>query len=140
MSPISVTRTDAGDGSYGRPFIGPIDHTVQIDVKIKTLTDDEIDRYGYIKPGVPINKDGILVASGAVLGVTIEPIKVAASNSAEDIAAAPSCQLGIAVIGQVSQAIIEDNLGRALTSAEKAGFLTAGCLVGLILTTMGTES
>jgi sugar/nucleoside kinase (ribokinase family) len=85
---------------------------------------------------VPLKKNGVLVdgAGQAIFGVVPEPIKVANSNSAGDLAAASAAfQLAIGTIGQVNRAIIEDNLGRALSADELSAFLAADCRVILLL-------
>jgi hypothetical protein len=75
----------------------------------------------------------VLVTSAAVFGMVIEAIKVADGNAAGDLAAASSAfELGVATIAQCSQDVIEDNLGRALTAAELAGFLEPGCMLKLL--------
>lgn len=126
--------TTAGQG-YGRVFRGVLEHTHQIPVNITALTSAEVDADGYIKPGVPLQKTGALITGAAqiVFGVVPEPIKVANSNSAPDLAAASNAfQLAVGDIGQVNRAIIEDNLGRVLTANEIAGFDLAGCMVKLL--------
>jgi hypothetical protein len=111
-----------------------VNHTAHVKVDVSALTTAEVDTYGYIKPGVPLLQTGLLVTAGYVFGVTIEPIKIAASNSSTDLGAATDCFVAVATIAQVSQDIIEDNLGRALTTAELAGFDLAGSKIALIRT------
>lgn len=133
--PMSVTQPEDSSNVYGHPFRGKVDHTDQIAVDITALTDDEVDEKGYIKPGVPLRQNGTLVGGGGqvIHGVVLEAIKVADSNSAEDLAAASDAfELAIGTIGQVSRAVIEDNLERALTANELAAFGAAGCLVKLL--------
>jgi hypothetical protein len=133
MSPISVTNPVREGGSdYTSPFVGPVNHTAQISVDITALTDDEIDADGYLKPGVPLKADGTLVSGSGetILGVTIEPLKVAKSNSSEDIAAATSTfELAVATIGQVSKPRAEENLGRSYTSDEVDAFAASGLVL-----------
>lgn len=126
--PISY-QTRAGEGTgYGNPFVGPVNHTDAVAVDLSGLTDDEVDAHGYIKPGVPLTVDGALVAAeGAVHGVTIEAIKVAAGNASADLTGTVDIALG--TIGQVNQAVAEDNLGRAYTAAEVAGFAGSGLIL-----------
>lgn len=114
----------AGEG-YALPFIGPhTAYTAPVECDITALTDDEIDADGYIKPGVPLKKDGTLVGTGERLyGVTIEPKKVAEGNDATSLAAASATQhLVLMIIGAVNRAAAEDILGRAYTADEVAGF------------------
>lgn len=133
--PMSArVRTVAGQG-YGRPFRGPVDHTAQIAVNVTALTVAEVDADGYIKPGVVLQKNGTLITAAAQIayGVVPEPIKVANSNSAPDLAAASAAfQLAVGVIGMVNRAIMEDNLGRVLTANEIAGFDLAGSTLKLL--------
>jgi hypothetical protein len=114
--------------------VGPVNHTSQIAVNIAALTAAEVDSKGWLKPGVPLEKDGtlILAAAGIVHGVTIEPLKVANGNAAGDLTAAGVQQIAVATICQVNRAIVEKNLGRVLTANEIAGFGLAGSLVKLL--------
>jgi hypothetical protein len=129
--PMKVTKT-AGGTNYGFPFVGPMDHPLHVKLDVSGLTTDEVDSEGYLKPGVPLTSAGILVASGAVYGVTIEAVKIADDNTA--LAGDTSDPLvAIGTIGVVNRDVVEDNLGRALTSAEIAGFSAAGSK--LVLTT-----
>jgi hypothetical protein len=134
MSPIRITSnsTMAAGATTENPWVGPIDHTVGIIVDLAALTNKEIDTYGYLKPGVPLNAAGGLVTSGAVYGVTIESIKVLADNAAGTISAAGEVEIGVGLIGTVNRDIIEDNLERALTAAELAGFAAAGSTIRLL--------
>jgi hypothetical protein len=132
--PVKITQPAAADDVYASPFRGPINHTAQIAVNITALTNAEIDAKGWVKPGLPLSAAGTLVGAAVpVFGVVIEPIKVAASNSAGDIAAASAAfQLSVAVIGAVSRPVVESNLGRVLNANEIAGFGLAGCLIKLL--------
>jgi hypothetical protein len=130
--PFRVTQ-DAGAGaSYGNPFVGPIDHTVAIDVDLTAMTTGEIDAYGYLKPGIPLLKTGAKVTAGAVFGVTVEAIKVAADNAGATIAALGTIRVAVATVGQVNQDVCEDNLERVFTAAEIAGFNLAGSKLVLL--------
>jgi hypothetical protein len=96
---MQITKTTGGY-LYPSPFRGPTDHTLQIDVDANAFSTAEVDTDGILKPGVPIASDGTLVgAAQKVYGVTI------------------------ATIGQVSQDVVEDVLGRVLTADEIAGFV-----------------
>lgn len=133
--PLSITNT-AGGASHGNPFVGPIDHTAHVFVDVSDMSDKEVDENGYLKPGVPLKQDGNLVGSGAfVFGITIEAVKVAAGNTDTILdAVTTDPMIAVATVCQVSQDIIEDTLGRALTSDELAGFDVAGSKVVLIRT------
>lgn len=134
--PITVTST-AGGTAHGNVFVGPVAHTAHIKVDVSALTSAEVDMYGYLKPGVPFLASGLLVTAGFVYGVTLEAIKVAASNSSADLAAVVTAGdpfVAVGTIGQVNQDIAEDNLGRAYTTAELAGFDLAGSKLVLLRT------
>lgn len=60
--------------------------------------------------------------SETVHGVTIAPVKVAAGNAGGDLSAATDCFAAVGTHGVVNRDVIEDVLGRSLTSAEVAGF------------------
>lgn len=113
------------------PFVGPIGHTVAVPVNLALLTDDEIDPNGYLKPGVPLTKAGILVTTGSVFGVTVDYVKVADDNASATIAALGTVDIAVATIGQVNQDVAEDILGRAYTAPEIAGM--APGLSGIVL-------
>lgn len=132
--PLSKRTLSAGSQSYAPAFQGRVDHTAQIAVNITALTNAEIDSDGYLKPGVPFAADGTTVgAAEAVFGLSIEPIKVAAGNAAGDLAAADaSFQLAVGIEGVANRHLIEDNLGRALTANELAGFALAPCKITLL--------
>ena len=119
--PITITNPVAEANGYGNPFVGPIDRTDVVKVDISGLTTSEVDEFGYLKPGVPFNKSGVLVTSGVVYGIVPEPIKIAADNESATLAAATDCFVALGILGLVNRDIIEDNLGRVLTAAEIAG-------------------
>lgn len=135
--PMSVIKTAGGTG-YGNPWIGGVNHPAQITVDISGLTTDEVDQYGYLKPGVPLTKAGILVGASPafVYGVTIEAQKIVPDNPTNTTLAAVTadCIVTINTVGHVNRDVIEDNLGRALTANEIAGFDAAGSKIALSAT------
>ena len=134
MSPLKVETTPAGT-TYGNPIRGPADYTRTVTIDPDTLSTDEIDAHGYVKPGTPLKEGGGLAdgtASEHIEGVVVEATKVADSNAAADLTAADPVDVAVLTIGQVNRAIIEDNLGRTLTGNEVAAFAAAGCLLKLI--------
>lgn len=135
MPPI-VIESRAGGATHGNPFVGGFSHPAHIKVDISTLTAFEVDANGYLKPGLPVAADGTLVgAAERVFGVTVEPVKVAADNAAGTLAAVTNDPfVTVGTIGQVSQDIMEDTLGRALTADEIAGFNLAGSHLVLLPT------
>lgn len=133
--PMRINEPADSANVYSLPFVGPINHTAQIEVDITALTNAEVDAQGYLKPGVPLRRDGTRVTAGGqfVHGVTIEPLKVADGNEAADLAAASAAQqIAVATICQVNRALAEDQLGRAYTANELAAFDAAGSRVVLL--------
>ena len=124
--PLSIKST-AGGMCHAPVNVGQILATDVVKVDLSDLSSNEIDSNGFLKPGVPFAKDGELVGSAvAVYGVTIAATKVANSNSSGDIAAAVDCFVTVMTHGVVNRDIAEDNLGRAYTANEIAGFALGG--------------
>ncbi|MCA1571306.1 MAG: hypothetical protein LC798_13500 [Chloroflexi bacterium] len=101
-----------------------------VTVDVSALTTREIDAQGYIKPGVVLKQNGTLVGVGeAAFGIVVEPKKIptADDNEAATLTAATDFRLPVAVYGIVNRAVVEDNLGGALTADELAGLKGAGC-------------
>lgn len=128
----SATLTSPGN-VYGRPFDGPTDNFAQGVIDITALTADEIDSFGYIKPGVPVRQVsagvfGLVSGAGqSIFGIVPEYLKVAAGNDSTSIAAASAAfPIGIVTICSVRRGIIEENLGRVLSADELAAFAAAG--------------
>jgi hypothetical protein len=127
--PIAITST-AGGLAHAPVFVGNIVNTDSVLVDISDLTTKEVDAAGFLKPGVPFAKDGSLVGSGvAVWGVTIESIKLPhATIPPTDVSLAAdtgTCPVAVG-FGLVNRDIAEDNLARAYTADEIAGFPLAG--------------
>jgi hypothetical protein len=124
--PISIQKTTGGL-AHAPVFVGEILATDAVKVDISALSSNEIDANGYLKPGVPFQKSGLLVAADTpVFGVTIEAIKIADGNAAGDISGAVDCFVAVGTHGVINRDIAEDVLGRAYTAAEIAGFALAG--------------
>lgn len=127
--PIGITST-AGGTVHAPVFVGQIVGTDVVVVDISDLTTKEVDADGYLKPGVPFDKSGNTVGSGvAVWGVTIEPIKIkhATIPPTDASLAADTGTYPVTVgFGLCNRDIMENNLGRALTADEIAGFDLAG--------------
>lgn len=134
--PMSSTVLREGGETYANPFVGPIDHPDHVKLDVSGLTTAEVDEYGYLKPGVPLTAAGILVAAGFVWGVTIEAVKIVAANPTNVSLAADTSDPLVAVArkGMINRDIAEDNLGRAYTAAELAGFVAAGSQFSLTTT------
>jgi hypothetical protein len=127
--PLGVSTTTGGL-AHSPVFVGEIKGTDVVKLDISDLTTKEVDPDGYIKPGVPLDKSGNTIGSGvAVWGTTIEAIKIPhATIPPTDVSLAAdtgTCFITVG-FGLVNRDIAEDNLGRALTSDEIAGFDLAG--------------
>jgi hypothetical protein len=129
--------TNSGTG-YANPFISPIGPPVQLTCDVSDLDIETVDSYGYVKPGVAFmlsgGKLGAVAANNAVYGVVCEPTKLALTtipptNSSLD--SETDQPIAVIVAGVVQRDIAEDNLGRAYTAAEIAGFALAGSLLRL---------
>ncbi|HSH45054.1 MAG TPA: hypothetical protein VK966_04320 [Longimicrobiales bacterium] len=125
------TRIESGltEGvAYASPFVGRADHTLAIRITPGDFTTDEVDAHGYLKPGVPLDRDGALVgaAPAHVFGCVAEAVKIADDNAAATLAAADAVDVAVVVLGVVNRDVLEDILGRALTADEAAGFDRAG--------------
>lgn len=136
--PIAVKVTPGGSG-YGSPMVGPVDHTVHVKLDVSVLTIDEVDADGYLKPGAVLKQDGTPVgAAEAVFGVVVEATFLALATippTNVSLAADTSDPLiAVCTHGIVNRDIAEDNLGRAYTAAEIAGFALAGSSLKLTTT------
>lgn len=121
--PLAIT-THAGANAYANPFKS-IAGTAQLKIDVSTLTTDEVDAYGYLKPGVPFYTDGDLVATGEyVYGCSINPIKLTADDNTT-LGTDPDIIITVG-FGILNRDIVIDNLGRALTADELAAFVAAG--------------
>lgn len=134
--PYEIQDVAATEPRYQEPFIGDILSPVQIKVDVSTLTTDEVDAKGRIKPGVALGKDGKRltgVAGEYVFGVVPEPSKVAAMNPTNVTLAAQTQDYFVAVvrIGVLDRDAAEANLGRVLSAEEIVGFEAAGCKLAL---------
>ncbi len=64
--PLSITN-ELGGEVHPSPFLGPIDQTGTVRLDVSELTTDEVDEFGYLKPGVFLTRTGRLVGTNAVL-------------------------------------------------------------------------
>lgn len=116
---------DMEDGTVG--FLGPHDHSIAIQVDLSQFTNKEIDADGYLKPYIPLARDGTLCgAADYVYGVTAERVKVADDNADATIAALGDQDIAVHLRATVVRAIAEDVLDRAYTADEIDAFITAG--------------
>lgn len=89
--PLSVTNV-AGGTVHPTPFLGPINHSVPVRVDVSRLSSDEVDAYGFLKPGVILTREGKLaqdasyMISGATLaiGTTVEEYSFLAFTASID--------------------------------------------------------
>jgi hypothetical protein len=144
MPLIFGTGTTSGT-TYANPMVGEPGPTVQLKVDLSQLTAGaagEVDAYGYLKPGVVFAVSGGLLvpvgSSGVVYGVVQEATRLAVTGA--DTGAVTTTTLGsetgdhfiaVCVSGVVQRDIGEDNMGRAYTANEIAGFALAGSLLRL---------
>lgn len=129
--PPKVTTTAGGD-VYESPFVGPVDFVTVVLVDLSTLSTDEVDADGVLKPGVLLKDNGALADATAgefIYGAVAEATKVADDNS--NLAGETDVEVAVCTIGQVNRAILEDVLGRALTANEVSAIKAAGS--GLVL-------
>lgn len=128
--PISKKST-AGTTTYGNPFVGSIDHMLQVVVDVSELTTAEVDADGYLKPGVMFKSDGTQPdGSGFVYAINPEPqnlrLDTVPPTDASLLADTKTFALGMAVSGVVNRDIVEDNLGRAMSANELSAIAAAG--------------
>jgi hypothetical protein len=113
---FSVTGSRSGYlgvATVGTPFTSPVINF--------TINDGATDWAALNTITFAVTPAGV---TAKVFGVNIEPIKVAAGNDAGSIAAASTTfEIGLGLSGTLNKALIEGNLGRALTAAEVAGFI-----------------
>lgn len=135
--PAHIKKT-AGGTTYGPVFIGDILGMQQVVVDISTLTTDEVDADGYLKPGVAFQKDGTLVSAGSgqfVYAVNHEEqnlrMAVLPPTNGTLSGDTRTWPLGMATIGEVNRDIAEDNMGRAYNSNELVAFNAAGSMIHL---------
>jgi hypothetical protein len=125
--PLKSTKT-AGAQVYGSAFLNPIEQMDHVKIDVSTLTTDEVDTNGYIKPNVPLQAAGTLVsgASQTVYGLTIEATQIPGRTSNANLAGDTTDPLiAVCTSALINRDIAEDNLGRAFSANELAA-LTAG--------------
>lgn len=161
--PLMVTEYDAGTG-YANPFVGPCDQVAQIKIDLSDLNGDEVDTNGYLKPGVPFNRNGemigleasagtavgaavagntgngtmgtVTVSAGAKEGVYLLTITTAASNAGTFVVEDPD---GITVgVGTVAVAFSKGGL--AFTLADGATDFVVGDQFTITVTTTAGEN
>ena len=136
--PMNVKKT-VGTTLFSPVFLGEIIAMEQVLVDVSELDTTMVDADGWLKPGVMFKQDGTQPdGSGCVYAVnpesqnlhldTVPPTDV---SLAADTKTYP---LGMGTMGTVNRDIIEDNLGRGLTTNEVNAFAAAPCKINLTLT------
>lgn len=137
--PLNVSSVAAGTG-YSNPFVGPCQQVQHIKIDLSGLTTDEVDVNGYLKPGVPFDNTALALLVGSskpVWGVVMEPTKLPVTTPVTNTTLAAEtndCLVAVCTAGIVNRDIAEDNLGRAYTANEIAGFALAGSHLRLTTT------
>jgi hypothetical protein len=129
--PLAVSAVAAGTG-YACPMVGPVDQVQHIKIDLSGLTTAEVDADGYLKPGVLFDDTALalLIATGKIAyGVVVEATKLPVVTPATNTTLAAEtgdCLVAVCTHGIVNRDVAEDNLGRAYTAFEIAGFNVAG--------------
>jgi hypothetical protein len=116
----------AGGGEiHPNAFKGPVNFTAVVKVDPQYLTNKEVDSRGWLKPQVPLMRNGRLASAvatpgEALYGCVVEPVKIATGNTAPELLAADEAPITVATICQINRAILEDTLGRPLSPGELA--------------------
>lgn len=130
--PLKVTSV-AGGTSHPNPFVGPIQHVTTVLLDVSTLATDEVDKYGYVRPGVIVQANGSVIAAPAQVayGAVAEAVKIAADNQAATLAAAADVSVPVAIWCLINRDILEDSLARALSADELSAVNAAGSHVAI---------
>lgn len=145
--PIRVQET-AGYNVYASPILGPCDHTFHAKLDVSTLTASgaaaQVDAKGFLVPGAVFKLvAGVAVPLDATSGEYVEGVVVEAIDLGLATIPPTNTSLGLVTtdpfialgtLCMVQRDIAEDNLGRAYSAAEVAGFVTAGSKVQLTTT------
>lgn len=131
--PMDVRTVATAGEVHPNPFVGPINHTVAIRVDVSALPAAYVDALGYLKPGVPLRRDGTPVggAGQVVHGVVVEATKVHTNNTTL-AGVTRDIDVTVCVMGAINRAILEDSIGRALSADELAAFTAAGSHIALL--------
>jgi hypothetical protein len=135
----TIIENPQGGTSYANPFVGGVDHPLHLKIDLSLLTTDEVDSKGNLKPGVAFDSTGTPVGSGQfVYGVVFEPVRlplatIPPTNTSLGNETA-DCLVAVNTIGVINRDIAEDNMGRAYTADELAGFDLAGSHIRLTTT------
>lgn len=65
--PLGVSTVANAGTVHPNPFVGPVNHTATVRVDVSGLSSDEVDSNGYLRPGVLLTRDGLLVSGADAL-------------------------------------------------------------------------
>jgi hypothetical protein len=118
--PTTVSRTTGGT-AYASALIGDY-QTLHVKIDPASLPANAVDAQGILKPNVPLSLLGVTLAgiTNEVPCVTVEGVKIAADNQSATLTAAADVFVACATTGVLNRDIMEDVLGRVLSSAEIA--------------------
>lgn len=117
---------------YDDPFISPPIAVVNLKIDVSTLTTDEVDSRGYLKPGVPFRvsgTSGLLISAGSqvVYGVTREAQKMRQRTDNADLGTDTNdAMYAVETGGTINRDLAEDILGRAYSADEIAALAAGG--------------
>lgn len=125
MAPLK-TSTSSGGNEYSLPHLGDSNEKISVLLDVSALYDtDLIDSKGYVKPGAVFrydsgNKVAVPVdgADQTAYGISLAAVKVADDAQEATLNAAQDFEIVLLVGGTFDRALIEGNLGRALTANE----------------------
>ncbi len=135
---MDVRVIAGGDELYLDVFMGDLDNVDTALLDVSTLTAAEVDSYGWVKPGVPLQLTGgnlalITAANQTVYTVTPSPIQLRGRYDNANLAAdTRDIHAQAPTTGAVQRKAMEKNLGRVLSANEIAGFALPGCKIQLI--------
>ena len=78
--PMKVTATATAGELHPNPFVGPIDHVLDVRLDVSDLSSDEVDSLGYLKPGVLLTRGGELVEPNQTL-LAIGTVVISAADA-----------------------------------------------------------
>lgn len=133
--PITASKTAGNATAMASALIGDY-QTLHVKVDVSALATKFVTPDGYLKPNVPLSLNGLALtgAAGEVPSLTVEPVKIAASNGAGDLTAARDIFVSCAVSGVANRDVIEDTLGTVLSAAEIAALNGPNSKIVLSLT------
>lgn len=130
--PMQYTPTSTGGTGYGDPFVGRPGPAANGLLDVSTMSTNEVDEFGFVKPGVIVTITGASAgaATDIAYGVVPEPTKIPHATipptNASLLADTAVYPIGVFTSGLLNRDIIEDNLGRALTANELLALVGTG--------------